>query len=61
MSERGLAELPQRIRAVWLEAAQQAPSENAQTFAVLPMRLVLGDEGYVAWFERMGYVVEAPR
>lgn len=60
MSEQGLAELPQRIRAAWQGAAQQPPSENARAFAVLPMRLVLGDEGYVAWFERMGYVVEAP-
>lgn len=60
MSERGFADLPQRFRAAWLEAAQQALSENAQTFAVLPMRLVLGEDSYVAELARLGYVVEAP-
>jgi hypothetical protein len=61
MSERGFADLPQRFRAAWLEAAQKALEENAQSFAVLPMRLVLGDDGYVAELQRMGYEVEAPQ
>jgi hypothetical protein len=36
-------------------------SENVPTFAVPPMRLVLGEESYVAELQRMGYVLEAPR
>lgn len=60
MSERGFADLPQRFREAWMEAAQNALNENTQTFAVLPMRLVLGEDSYVAELERLGYEVEAP-
>ncbi len=60
LSERGFADLPQQAKTVWLEAAEKALEENSQTFAVLPMRLVLGDDGFVAALRERGYHVEAP-
>jgi len=60
MSERGFADLPQRFRDAWLEAAEQALGEHRQSFAVLPMRLVLGDDSYVAELAARGYLVEPP-
>jgi hypothetical protein len=60
ISGQGLADLPQRLRAAWLEAVDQALLEHAQSFAILPMNFLLGDDGALARLERRGYRVEAP-
>mgnify|MGYP000868816589 CR=1 FL=1 len=60
ISEQGMADLPQRLRAAWLEAVDQALAEHPQSFAILPMNFLLGEDGALARLEARGYRVEAP-
>lgn len=59
-SEQGIAELPQRLREAWLEAAEKALSEHRSTFAVLPMRLLLGEDSVLETLAERGYAVQEP-
>lgn len=45
----------------WIAAAEKALADNASTFAVLPMNMVLDPKGWLSKFEEKGYAVEAPR
>lgn len=56
----GLADVPQRVRAAWLEAARAALASNTQTFAVLPMAELLKADGYLAQLKAEGYQVDPP-
>ncbi|HTV85330.1 MAG TPA: TraB/GumN family protein [Dyella sp.] len=56
----GLHDLPQRMEAMWQQAAVAAIARNTQTFAVLPMREVLSPDGYLAHLKAMGYTVQSP-
>lgn len=56
----GLTDLPARIRAAWLEAADAALAGNASTFAVLPIEELLDPEGILAELRARGYAVEEP-
>lgn len=56
----GLTDLPARIRAAWLEAADAALANNASTFAVLPIGTLLDPEGILAELRARGYAVEEP-
>jgi TraB/PrgY/gumN family len=58
--ERGIADLPERVRKVWLAAAAKALADNDVTFARLPITDLLAADGYLAKLKAMGYVVEAP-
>jgi hypothetical protein len=58
--EMGLHDLPKRMEQAWMKAAEAALSNNAQTFAVLPMEEVLAPDGYLAQLQAQGYAVEAP-
>lgn len=60
MSESGLAEIPARVREAWLAAAEKALAENTNSFAVLPIFLVLDDDGPIAALRARGYTVETP-
>lgn len=60
ISGTALADLPQRLRAAWLEAVDQALAEHPQSFAILPMNFLLGADGALARLEARGYQVEAP-
>lgn len=51
------AELAQR----WLEAVEKALTENAVTFAMLPMGEALKPDGYLAKLQAKGYVIQAPQ
>lgn len=44
----------------WLDAAQESLSKNTSTFAVLPMGLFLGPNGYLTKMQALGYEVEEP-
>jgi uncharacterized protein YbaP (TraB family) len=44
----------------WMAAAQQALAQNRTTLAMQPMDLLLGPDGTLAAFKRMGYLVEGP-
>ncbi len=56
----GMADLPQRLDALWLEKAQAALAQHETSFAVLPMSQVLGETGYLAKLRESGYEIEAP-
>jgi uncharacterized protein YbaP (TraB family) len=56
----GLHDLPERMAAAWLAAAQTAMSRNTQTFAVLPMEQVISPDGFLAQLKAKGYTVQAP-
>lgn len=60
MREREIDDIEERLRSAWLDAAAAAVARNAATFAVLPMRLVTGDDGYLAELHRCGYAITAP-
>ena len=56
----GLDDLPAKLQAAWLKAAQTALRKNPQTFAILPMRELLRPDGYLAALKVDGYLVESP-
>jgi hypothetical protein len=58
--ERGIADLPDRIERVWLDAASAALAKNAVTFARLPINELVVKDGYLAKLKAKGYTVEAP-
>jgi hypothetical protein len=44
----------------WVAAARSALERNRSTFAVLPVREVVGAQGYLAELVKLGYEVEQP-
>lgn len=56
----GIDNLPARVEAAWLAAADATLVANAQSFAVLPMHDLLDPHGYLAALQARGYAVEAP-
>lgn len=60
MQERGLGDIDGKMRATWLGAAEKALAANKSTFAVLPLRFILGKQGYLAELQAKGYAVEQP-
>lgn len=58
---RGFSELPARVQATWLEAAEKALATHEESVAVLSMSQVLGPSGYLAALAQKGYTVEAPQ
>lgn len=60
VQEHGMGDINQRVAAAWLTAAENTLRDNAVSFAVLPMREILDDDGFVATLRARGYSVEAP-
>lgn len=58
--ERGLGDLRERLATVWLDAVDSALEKNLSSFAMLPMRHLLSDDGLLARLRARGYLVEAP-
>lgn len=56
----GFSDLPARVQAEWMAAAEKALATHAQSFAVLPMARVVGASGYLVALEKRGYTVLAP-
>ncbi|HEY0197505.1 MAG TPA: TraB/GumN family protein [Rhodanobacter sp.] len=56
----GFADAPQKLEALWLNAARLALSNNKQTFAMLPIDQLLSADGYLATLKAQGYQVEPP-
>ena len=53
--------LPERIRANWMKVAEKALADNTSTFALLPMKDVIGSQSYLADLQAKGYTVESPK
>ncbi|MEZ5461009.1 TraB/GumN family protein [Dokdonella sp.] len=60
VEERGLDDLRARIFSVWMGAAEEALQRNTSSFALLPMRLLLSDDGLLSQLRERGYTIEAP-
>lgn len=60
VQDRGYQDMPERVAAVWMQAAETALDKNASTFAILSIGDMLSPDGYLAKFQAKGYVVEAP-
>ena len=60
MRERGFSDMPDRLKAAWAAAAEQALARNASTLAVLPVEEILKPNGYVAQLKAKGFVVTDP-
>ncbi|WP_244466271.1 TraB/GumN family protein [Dyella japonica] len=56
----GLDSLKAKVAAMWLAAAEQALSDHAQSFAMLPMVEVLSPTGFIAQLKAKDYHVEGP-
>lgn len=56
----GLDDIEGRIEQLWLDAAEAALKNRERSFAVLPMSLVLKDDGWLAKLAQRGYRIEAP-
>jgi len=57
----GLDDVPAQLEAVWLAAARKALTDNASSFALLPMGELLSPTGYMSKLKAAGYTVEAPQ
>ena len=56
----GLADLPERLAALWLADAEAAIAAHPASFAVLPLSRVDGPESWLARLLARGYVVQPP-
>lgn len=56
----GLGDIDAKLRARWLEAAENALAKRRTSFAILPMRQLLQPNGYLQALIDRGYAVEEP-
>jgi hypothetical protein len=56
-----LQNVPERIRAKWLQTVEASLSHNASTFALLRMKEIVGPNNYLADLQAKGYTVESPK
>ncbi len=60
LQAKGLGESAEKLREIWLAAAELAMKNNASTFALLPMGQMLKPDGYLADLRAKGYDIEEP-
>jgi hypothetical protein len=60
LQRHGLDDLPEKKRAVWLSAVEQALGEHRISVGLLPIAELLKPDGYLADLANRGYVVTAP-
>ncbi|BBD78800.1 TraB/GumN family protein [Aerosticca soli] len=58
--ELGIDDVPGRLEAVWLAAAEDALARYPVSVAILPMEEVLDTDGYLAKLAARGYRIEPP-
>jgi len=58
--ERGVTDLPDRLRAAWVDAAAATLAKNRITFGRLPITDLIAPDGYLAALQAKGFRVEAP-
>lgn len=58
--KQGMQDIRARMENEWLAAAEKALSQNASTFAVLPMSQLLQPDGLLQRLAARGYMVEEP-
>jgi uncharacterized protein YbaP (TraB family) len=60
LRERSGRDFESEGRDLWLDAVDAALQGNTNSFAMVPLHDLLGDDGYLAALAARGYVVEAP-
>lgn len=60
IAELGQEGLPERLRDAWLEAVDAALAAHATSFGIMPMNLMLGEDGVLAVLTARGYTVDPP-
>lgn len=60
MRERGYADVLERARARWVEAAEAALARNASTVAVISVEEILRPDGHFERLRQRGYRIEEP-
>ena len=55
------ADIRQQLFTLWLDAAQHSLGTNQTTFAIVPLRKLLGVDGYLAALRENGYTIDPPR
>lgn len=60
IAELGQDGLPERLRDAWLEVVDAALGTHASSFGIMPMALMMGEEGVLASLAARGYTVEPP-
>lgn len=60
IEERGLGDVQERLATLWLDTVDTALEKNQSSFAMLPLRHLLSDNGMLARLRARGYSVEAP-
>lgn len=58
--KQGMQDIRARLENEWLAAAEKALSQNASTFAVLPMSQLLQPDGLLQRLAAKGYMIEEP-
>ncbi|MCX7564380.1 TraB/GumN family protein [Xanthomonadaceae bacterium XH05] len=58
--EQGIEDLPERLEAAWLEAAERIIAEHETSFAALPISRLVAADGYLEKLVARGYEVTAP-
>jgi uncharacterized protein YbaP (TraB family) len=56
----GMDNLEERLRAQWLQAVEAALARHATSFGMLPISLLLREDGWLAALRERGYAVETP-
>jgi TraB/PrgY/gumN family len=59
--KRGFTDLDAKRRAIWLAAAEKTINTHANSFALLPMREMLDDQGMLAALAERGFQIEPPK
>ena len=58
--EQGIDDLPERLEAAWLEAAEETIAGHETSFAALPISRLVAADGYLAKLAARGYEIESP-
>jgi hypothetical protein len=60
-NDKAFQNLRERVREAWLKKAEQSLADNAVTFAMLQMKDIVAQTGYLAALQAKGYTVESPK
>lgn len=61
VKDMGMSDIRSRLRKIWIDEALMALSKNKETFAILPIYNLLGDESYLLDLANKGFTVDIPK
>ena len=57
----GMKDIQSRVRAIWIDEAKKALTNNKSTFALLPIRNLLAKNNYLNDLAAEGYIITVPK